>query len=93
MAIKHDVWKNNEGLTALILSGDLGEEGRQLLEPDYEIIHSFDAESHFDAMVKYYHFMNWGDYETDFEIDKAPYNIEELRKRKERRNIQGNLRQ
>lgn len=76
MLLKLDIWKNREGLTALIFSDDLGEEGRSALEDDYEIIHSFDAESHFDAMTKYYEFMDWGPYETQFEVDKKPYDVE-----------------
>jgi hypothetical protein len=78
MTLKLDIWKNREGLTALLFSGDLGEEGRKTLEEDYEIIHSFNAESHFDAMTKYYEFMDWGQYETEFEIDKEPYDKEQL---------------
>jgi hypothetical protein len=78
--VKHDVWKNKEGLTTLIFAGDLGEEARAMLEEDYEIVHSFLADSHFDAMNKYYAFMRWGTYETQFEIDKLPYDLERLEK-------------
>jgi hypothetical protein len=79
--VKLDIWKNKEGLTALLFSGDLGQEGRTTLEQDYEIIHSFYADSHFDAMTKYYEFMDWGQYETEFEIDKEPYDVKQLEKR------------
>jgi hypothetical protein len=78
-SIKHDIWKDNEGLTSLILSGDFGEEGRSLLENGSQIIHSFYADSHFDAMTKYYDFMDWGKYETEFEVDKKPYDLFELK--------------
>jgi len=78
--LKHDIWKNKEGLTALLFSGDLGQQGRTALEEDYEIIHSFYADSHFDAMTKYYEFMDWGQYQTEFEVDKKPYDIEQLEK-------------
>jgi hypothetical protein len=78
-SIKHDIWKDNEGLTSLILSGDLGEEGRSLLEKGSQIIHSFYADSHFDAMTKYYEFMDWGKYETEFEVDKEAYDLFELK--------------
>jgi hypothetical protein len=78
--IKLDIWQNKEGLTALLFADTLGEEGRQTLEADYEIIHSFFAESHFDAMTKYYQFMDWGLYTTDFEVDKEPYNLEYLQR-------------
>ena len=80
-SIKHDIWQDNEGLTSLCFSGDLGEESRSLLEPGSKIIYSFYADSHFDAMTKYYEFMKWGIYETEFEIDKQPYNLEIFEKR------------
>lgn len=78
--LKHDIWKNKEGLTALLFSADLGKGGRMALEEDYEIIHSFYADSHFDAMTEYYEFMDWGQYQTEFEVDKKPYDIEQLEK-------------
>ncbi|RKD90183.1 hypothetical protein [Mangrovibacterium diazotrophicum] len=80
-SIKHDIWQYREGLTSLCFSGDLGEESRSLLEPDSKIIHSFYADSHFDAMTKYFVFMGWGKYETEFDIDKQPYGLENLEKR------------
>lgn len=83
--VKLDIWKNKEGLTALLFSRELGQEGRMTLEEDYEIIHSFYADSHFDAMTKYYEFMDWGQYETEFEIDKEPYDKEQLEKRNKRK--------
>ena len=66
----------------LAFSGDLGEEVRVWLEEGSKLIYSFDANSHFDAMTKYYEFMGWGIYEIEFEIDKAPYNFEELHRKK-----------
>lgn len=69
----------------MLFSGELGQEGRMTLEEDYEIIHSFYADSHFDAMTKYYEFMDWGQYETEFEIDKEPYDKEQLEKRNKRK--------
>lgn len=79
--IKLDIWQNKEGLTSLCFSGDLGEESRTILEPDSKIIHSFYADSHYDAMTKYYQYMDWGVYTTDFEVDKESYDLYELRKR------------
>jgi hypothetical protein len=80
-SIKHDIWQDKEGLTSLCFSGDLGDESRSLLEPDSKIIHSFYAHSHFDAMTKYYEFMDWGKYDTEFDIDMEPYNLEQMEKR------------
>ena len=73
--VKHDIWEDFDGLTMLCFSGELGAESRKLLEPNSKIIHSFHADSHFDAMTKYYAFMDWGDYESDFEEDKQPYDL------------------
>ncbi|MCB0381463.1 MAG: hypothetical protein KDD24_09420 [Flavobacteriales bacterium] len=79
--IKHDIWTNPEDLPMLCFSGELGAESRTLLEPNSKIVHSFYAESHFEAMTIYYEYMDWGVYETEFEVDKEPYNLEEIKKR------------
>ena len=79
--IKHDIWNNPEELPMLCFSGELGIESRTLLEPNSKIVHSFYAESHFEAMTIYYEYMDWGVYETEFEIDKESYNLEEIKKR------------
>lgn len=76
--IKHDIWQDPEGLTSLCFSGVMGMECRRLLEPNSKIIHSFYADSHYEAMIKYYEFMGWGKYETEFETDKLPYNSNKL---------------
>ncbi len=76
--LEHDIWKDKEGFTMLCLAGELGAEARTLLEPDSEIIHSFEASSHFDAMTKYYEFMDFGKYESEFEFDKTPYDLSGL---------------
>jgi|GEM_PF-378599 len=76
--VKHDIWRDRYGLTMLCFSGELGLEARTLLEPGSELIHSFYASSHFDAMTKYYEFMNWGIYETEHESDRIPYLKSEL---------------
>jgi len=72
--VKHEVWEDSEGKTTLCLADERGNECRQLLEPGSKLIHGFYASNHFDAMTIYYKFMNWGAYETEFEIDKEPYN-------------------
>jgi len=41
-----------------------------------ELIETISAKSHFDAMTKYYKYMNWGVYSTEFEIDKQEYSEE-----------------
>lgn len=84
-AIKHDIWQDPEELTMLCFSDELGEESRTILEPNSKIIHSFYADSHFDAMTKYYAFMDWGIYTTEFEMDKEAYDLNEISSRSKTR--------
>ena len=76
-----DIWRDEDGNTTLIFSGELGEEAKYLLEPNSEIIHSFYAVSHFDAMSQYYEFMNWGEYISDYDMDYEPYDVKKLEER------------
>ncbi|WP_155209164.1 hypothetical protein [Fulvivirga aurantia] len=84
-AIKHDIWQDEDGLTMLCMAGELGKESRTLLEPNSRIIHSFKANSHFDAMTQYYTYMEWGQYESEFEEDKQPFQLKELSSREKLR--------
>ncbi|EFA4858806.1 hypothetical protein C2D03_06940 [Escherichia coli] len=43
-----------------------GDSVRKMLEPDYRLVWICDADSHFEAMKRYYAFRNWGKYQTDF---------------------------
>jgi len=71
--VKHEVWEDPEGLTTLCLADERGDDCRKLLEPDSKLIHTFYANSNYDAMTIYYKFMDWGTYITEFEADKEPY--------------------
>jgi hypothetical protein len=71
--VKHEVWEEEGGLKTLCFADERGNGCRNLLAPDSKLIHSFYAESHFEAMTIYYKFMEWGTYTTEFEIDKQPY--------------------
>ena len=70
---KHEIWQDKEGLTSLCLADERGDDFRKQLESGSTLIHTFYAESHFEAMTNYYKSMNWGIYTTDFENDKEPY--------------------
>ena len=70
---KHEVWEDPEGLTSLCLSDSRGNDCRNMLEPNSKLIHTFYAESHYEAMTIYYKFMDWGIYTTEYEVDKLPY--------------------
>jgi hypothetical protein len=71
--IKHEVWLDKEGLPCLCLADERGDSAREMLGESRQLIYSFYAFSHFDAMTIYYQYMDWGIYETKFEIDKEPY--------------------
>lgn len=71
--VKHEVWQNEEGLTTLCMADERGDACRKILDPSSKLIYEFYAGSHFEAMAFYYKFMDWGEYTTEFEIDKQPY--------------------
>ena len=37
------------------------------------LVWTVEADSHFEAMSRYYEFMGWGEYKTDHEEDRQPY--------------------
>jgi len=71
--IKHQVWKDSEGLTGVCFANSKGDDYRNLLENDSKLIHTFYASSHFEAMTIYYEFMNWGEYQLVYQQDKELY--------------------
>lgn len=70
--MKHELRKEKNGYTFCI-SGEMGDDARATLESEAELIWTVEADSHFEAMTKYYEFMDWGEYKTEFEQDKEPY--------------------
>ena len=64
--MKHELWINEGGLDLFCLAGPLGDSARKLLDPDYRLVWTCDADSHLEAMKRYYAFRNWGEYQTDF---------------------------
>jgi hypothetical protein len=71
--LKHEVWEDEEGLTTLCLADARGDACRALLEPGSRLIHTIYAASHYEVMQRYYDFMNWGHYTTEYEVDREPY--------------------
>ncbi len=51
----------------------MGDEARAVMDENAELIWIVEADSHFEAMTKYYEFMDWGEYKTEFEQDKESY--------------------
>ena len=70
----HELWEEPDGgeLT-FCLAGPLGNDARRLLAPNARLVWTVEADSHFEAMTKYYQFMGWGEYTTEFADDFIPY--------------------
>ena len=69
----HELWVEASGQT-FCLAGPNGNGARALLEPGACCVWTVEADSYFEAMTKYYEYMEWGKYATDFpEIDRLPY--------------------
>ncbi|HEX9626487.1 MAG TPA: hypothetical protein VGA00_06065 [Acidiferrobacterales bacterium] len=74
MKLVHELWKDeSDGEFTFCLAGPAGDGARALLEGKAELVWSCEAESHFEAMTKYYAYQGWGQYTTEFEQDHWPY--------------------
>ena len=78
--LKHELWIDIRGDDyseyTFCLVGPRGESAREQISPNAKLIWTVEASSHFEAMTKYYAFMNWGEYITDQEWDMSPYPYE-----------------
>lgn len=69
----HELWIEEDGQT-FCLAGPMGDGARDFLGPGARLVWTVVAANHFEAMTKYYEYMGWGEYTTDFpEVDKQPY--------------------
>ena len=71
--LTHELWANDEGYDTFCLAGPMGDCARGLLEPGSRLVWTVEADSHFEAMTKYYEFAGRGIYTTDQESDFQPY--------------------
>lgn len=72
--MKHELWLENEGEQTFCFAGPHGDDARKLLSKDARLVWVCEASSHFEAMQKYYNYMGWNDYTSDFpEMDKKTY--------------------
>ena len=72
--MKHELWIESEQEQTFCLAGPRGKEARSLLLPAAKLVWEVEASSHYEAMTKYYEYMGWGQYTTDFpEQDKKTY--------------------
>lgn len=72
--MNHELWLEPDGCQTFCLPGEHGNGARTLLHPEAKLVWKVKAKSHFDAMTRYYSYMNWGEYQTNFpEQDKISY--------------------
>ena len=72
--MKHELWIEEEDSQTFCLAGPDGDSARNLLDPGAKLIWACEASSHFEAMTKYYEYMRWGEYKSDYpEEDKKTY--------------------
>ncbi|PCH65356.1 MAG: hypothetical protein COC04_02165 [Gammaproteobacteria bacterium] len=64
--MKHELWVESEDEQTFCMSGKQGESARKLLEPNAKLVWTCEASSHFEAMTKYYVYMDWGEYKSDY---------------------------
>jgi len=70
----HELWQESDGCQTFCLAGARGDGARALMDPGATLAWEVEAESHFEAMTKYYAHMQWGEYVTDFpDQDKMSY--------------------
>jgi hypothetical protein len=72
--MNHELWQEPDGCQTFCLAGAQGDGARALIDSDAKLVWEVEADSHFEAMTKYYAHMQWGEYRTDFpEQDKTSY--------------------
>ena len=72
--MQHELWKQTDGSQSFMLSGPRGKDARALLSLGLKLVWTVFADSHYEAMQRYYEYMGWGQWTTDFpEIDKKNY--------------------
>jgi hypothetical protein len=74
----HELWEDpmpdSGGHMTFCLAGPMGDEARATLSSSARPTWTVDADSHFEALTRYYEHQGWGTYTTDFpEADKQTY--------------------
>ena len=73
----HEIWidPDEDGQTqeTLVLAGQDGDGARRLMGTRAELITTYAAGSHYEAMTIYYRFWDWGTYSTEHDWDYEPY--------------------
>ncbi len=76
-ALLHEVWidvdeETGDDLPGLLLAGPGGDGARAMLG-NAQLVHTFHAASHFEAMNLYREFLGWEPYTTEHQQDHEPY--------------------
>lgn len=72
--LKHEVWRDPDGLETCCLAGPMGDGARGLLAKGSRLVCTFEAGSYFEAMTKLYEYQGRGvSYETEHDWDRQPY--------------------
>jgi hypothetical protein len=69
----HELWIETDQEQTFCLAGPMGDDARSRMAPGAQKVWTIEAESHFDAMSKYYAHMGWGAYTTEHAWDFEPY--------------------
>lgn len=64
--MKHELWIDDGDCQTFCLAGPHGDSARSLLAPEAKLIWSCEASSFFEAMTRYYEYMGWGAYKSEF---------------------------
>lgn len=71
--MKYELWLDPDDGQTFCLSGPQGDSARGLLHAEAKRVWQVEAGSHFEAMTKYYSYMEWGEYKADFfDQDQIP---------------------
>jgi len=70
----HELWEDPDGgqdpdgggYLSFDLAGPRGDASRATLSPTARLVWTVEADSHFEAMTRYWAHMGWGVYTTDF---------------------------
>ncbi|GAB3537092.1 DUF7683 domain-containing protein [Photobacterium alginatilyticum] len=72
----HELWIESDIEQTFCLAEEKGNSAKSLLSPKAKLTWTVSATSHYEAMEKYYQYMGWGHYSSEFLDDRLPYAIE-----------------
>lgn len=75
MKLVHEHWiDESDGGDLFCLAGPAGDNARASLGGQAKLVWTCEAESHFEAMTRYFEHQGWGAYSSEHEeLDRRPY--------------------